>query len=265
VVPVQEIERPVSVTTTSTEDEGPDAVTRATLLKYRQTGDTRFRDSVVEQHMGLVHHLARRFVRQADSLDDLVQAGAIGLLKAVEGYDSELGFRFSAYAAATVIGELKRYLRDKGWAVRPPRRLQELCLELGHTTSRLTQSLGRSPTVTELAHDLSATEADVLEAMEAGQGYTARSLDPSPDPNDDAVRPALRIEDADLANSETRILLAQSLSLLPERDRKIVELRYFEDLTQAEIGERLGISQMQVSRLLARTLVRLRHLLGDAD
>ncbi|HEV8064910.1 MAG TPA: SigB/SigF/SigG family RNA polymerase sigma factor [Acidimicrobiales bacterium] len=252
-------------TNATSEDEGPDAATRAALVKYRQTGDLAIRDSVIEQHMGLVHHLARRFVRQADSLDDLVQAGAIGLLKAVEGFDADLGFRFSAYAAATVIGELKRYLRDKGWAVRPPRRLQELCLELGHATARLTQSLGRSPTVAEIAQELGATEADVLEAMEAGQGYTARSLDPSPDTNDSALRPALRMDDAELANSETRLMLAQSLSLLPERDRKIVELRYFEDLTQAEIGERLGISQMQVSRLLARTLVRLRQLVSEPD
>ncbi|MGH9169401.1 MAG: SigB/SigF/SigG family RNA polymerase sigma factor [Acidimicrobiales bacterium] len=238
----------------------PDPI-RSALLAYRETGDPAIRDSIISQNMGLVHHLARRFVRQADSLDDLVQAGAIGLLKAVEGYDAELGFRFSAYAAATIIGELKRYLRDKGWAVRPPRRLQELCLELGHAAASLTQTLGRSPTVSELAHELGTTEADVLEAMEAGHGYSTASLESSSDVGTNLTPPALAVEDAGLATSETRIMLRQTLSLLPVRDRAIIELRYFEDLTQAEIGERLGISQMQVSRQLARTLIRLRQLM----
>jgi RNA polymerase sigma-B factor len=245
-------------------DKSPDA-TRNALRAYRETGDIAIRDAVVEQHMGLVNHLARRFVRQADSLDDLVQAGAIGLLKAVEGYDPELGFRFSAYAASTVIGELKRYLRDKGWAVKPPRRIQELCLELGHATAELTQRLGRSPTVTELAAELGATEDDVLESMEAGQGYTAKSLDPTPDGSEGALRPALRVDDPDLASSEIRLTIQQCLARLPEQDRRIIELRYFEDLTQADIGERLGISQMQVSRLLARTLINLRQLMSSAD
>jgi RNA polymerase sigma-B factor len=249
--------------------EEPNGETRAdkaleALRAYRETGDTAIRDDLVDQHMGLVHHLARRFVRQADALDDLVQVGAIGLLKAVEGFDPELGFRFSAYAASTIIGELKRHLRDKGWAVKPPRRIQELCLALGQATGDLTQSFGRSPTVAELAKELNTTEDDVLEAMEAGQGYSAKTLDPGPDPSAPGMATVLSLEDSDLATSESRVLLEQCLSLVSEQERQIVELRYFDDLTQAEIGARLGISQMQVSRLLGRVLVRLRQMLASA-
>jgi RNA polymerase sigma-B factor len=242
--------------------------TIAALRLYHETGDLALRDRIVEQHMALVRHLAKRFVRQAGSIDDLVQAGSIALLRAIDGFDPDLGFRFSTYAASAIIGELKRYLRDKGWAVRPPRRLQELYLEIGQVTAELTQRLGRSPTVAELAREVGASESDVLEAMEAGQGYSATSLDVAVDNSTSGEaqsRPELGMEDRELGTSETRMLLAQCLNQLSEQDRRIVELRFFEDLTQAEIGSRLGISQMHVSRRLAGTLVRMRQLLSSGE
>lgn len=235
------------------------------LRRYRQSGDLALRDQIAEENMALVRHLARRFVRQTGSLDDLVQAGSIALLRAIDGFDPELGFKFSTYAASAIIGELKRYLRDRSWVVRPPRRLQELYLELGHTTAELTQQLQRPPTVAELARALEVAEADVLEAMEAGQGYSAASLDPGPDSGEGVSRPELGSDDDSLGATEDRLVLAECLSQLGEQDRRIVELRFFEDLTQAEIGARLGISQMHVSRRLATSLVRLRQLLREAE
>lgn len=239
--------------------DAEDEVT-AELRKYRQTGDSSCRDHVVTLHLGLVRQLARRFARQGDAVDDLFQAGSVGLLKAVEGFDPELGFKFSAYAAATIIGELKRHLRDKGWAVRPPRRVQELCLEIGQATSELTQRLGRAPTVQELASETGSEESDVLEALEAGQAYRMAPLEPTSPAGEASPAPHLGVEDENLGASEGRILLQQVLDKLPPQDRLVIELRYFEDLTQAEIGARLGVSQMQVSRMLARILRRLREL-----
>lgn len=263
-VPEEQVGSPDPVTGAGDGDGDHDEV-RAQLRAYRETGDLAYRDAVIEVHLGLVRQLARRFARQGESFDDLVQAGSIGLLKAVDGFDPDLGFRFSAYAAATVIGELKRYLRDKGWAVRPPRRVQELCLELGHASAELTQKLGRSPNVSELACETDSTVDEVLEALEAGQAYRMSPLETSAVHGESATPVHLGVDDANLQTSENRIVLQQFLGTLPEQERTIIELRFFEDMTQAEIGARLGVSQMQVSRLLARILRRLKELSPEPE
>jgi len=235
------------------------------LRSYSETRDPAIRDRIVECHLGLVRQLARRFATQGESLDDLVQAGSIGLLKAIEGFDPSLGFGFSGYAAATIIGELKRHLRDRGWAVRPPRRIQELCLELGHVAAELTQRLGRSPTIPELATETGSSEQDVLEALEAGHAYRGIPLETSEYGANQGSVARLGLHDGEISSVESRMVLHQLLDSLNEQERTIVELRFFEELTQAEIGARLGISQMQVSRLLARILHQLREMAATGD
>jgi RNA polymerase sigma-B factor len=233
------------------------------LRTYRESGDRELRDRLVEAHIGLVHQLARRFANRGEALDDLVQAGSIGLVKAVERFDPDHGAEFAAYASATIVGELKRHFRDKGWAVRAPRRVQELFLGLGDATSRLAQELGRSPTVGELARELGASEDEVLEAMEAGYALHATSLDTSPVTGSGTIGERIGSEDAELSVADTRVLLDDHLSRLDQREQTVIKLRFYDDLTQSEIAERIGVSQMHVSRLLARSLRRLQQLYED--
>lgn len=226
------------------------------LRLYARTHDREVRDAVIEAHLPLVEQLARRFANRGESLDDLFQAGTIGLIKAVEGFDPDLGFEFSAYATKTILGELKRHFRDKGWSVRAPRRVQELYLSLGNTVGDLSQRLGRSPTVREIAAESGVSEEEVLEALEAGHAYRSASLD-SPGPEGDTLGSRLgRLED-EYEKAEDRAVLLPHLSSLPERERLILKLRFVDDLTQSEIAQRIGISQMHVSRLLTRSLAAL--------
>jgi len=233
---------------------------RKTFAQYARTGDVALRDQLVMAHMGLAAYLARRFANRGQPLDDLIQVASLGLLKAVERFDPTFGIEFSTYATTTIVGELKRHLRDKGWAVRAPRRMQELYLSLSQVVDTLGQELGRSPSIAELATEVQASEEDVLEALEAGQAYRFASLDaPRPDADvPDPLGARLGHEDVDLARAEERATLDPLLEQLPPRQRQVVQLRFFEGLTQSEIARRLGISQMQVSRLLTRSVSQLR-------
>jgi RNA polymerase sigma-B factor len=220
------------------------------------------RERLVEQYIGLVEFLARRFRNRGEPLEDLVQVGTIGLLKAIDRFDLERGVEFSTYATPTIVGELKRHFRDKGWAVRVPRRLQELHLELTKTVSLLGQELGRSPTVAEIAESTGTDEETVLEGLEIAQAYNFTSLD-APIESDDggstSFADQLGTQDEHLENLEYRASLAPEVAKLPDRERTILYLRFFKGLTQSEIADRLGISQMHVSRLLNRTLGQLRE------
>ena len=222
---------------------------------------TRLREQLVEAHLPLVEYLARRFRNRGEPLDDLIQVATIGLIKSVDRFDLERGVEFSTYATPTIVGEIKRHFRDKGWAIRVPRRLQELKLSLTKATSELSQKNGRSPTVAELATHLGMTEEEILEGLESANAYSAVSLD-APDGGDDdspAVADSLGMMDDALEGVEYRESLKPLLEQLPPREKKILMLRFFGNMTQSQIAGELGISQMHVSRLLARTLAQLRQ------
>lgn len=230
-------------------------------------GRGRLRDELVEQHLPLVEYLARRFRNRGEPLDDLVQVATIGLIKSVDRFDLERGVEFSTYATPTIVGEIKRHFRDKGWAIRVPRRLQELKLSLTKATSELSQSNGRSPTVAELANYLQISEEEILEGLESANAYSAVSLD-APDGADDdspAVADSLGMTDDGLEGVEHRESLKPLLELLAPREKRILMLRFFGGMTQSQIADQLGISQMHVSRLLARTLAQLREGLLTED
>lgn len=242
---------------------------RDLFARYRAATDeddrVKLREQLVDQYIGLVEFLARRFRNRGEPLEDLVQVGTIGLLKAIERFDLDREVEFSTYATPTVVGELKRHFRDKGWAVRVPRRLQELHLELSKVVSELGQEIGRSPTVAEIAQYTGQSEETVLEGLEIAQAYNFTSLDAPIDAEDGTTSFAdqLGSEDEHLENLEYRASLAPEMEKLPERERRILYFRFYKGMTQSEIADRLGISQMHVSRLLNRTLMHLREALEE--
>jgi RNA polymerase sigma-B factor len=229
--------------------------------------DTVSRDELVEAHLGLAEHLARRFAGRGESLEDLTQVAYLALVKAADRYDDDRGFEFATFATPTVLGEIKRHFRDKGWAVRVPRQLQELRLELTKATEELTQQLHRSPSVQDLARHLSISEDEVLQGLECGRAYSAQSIDPLLDPDDDEVPIASVVGtvDAAMERVEDRHALRPLMESLPERERRMIEMRFFKNMTQTEIAAELGISQMHVSRLLTRTLADLREQMLRED
>jgi len=225
------------------------------------------RGVLVEMHLPLVEYLARRFRNRGEWLDDLTQVATIGLIKSIDRFDLERGVEFSTYATPTIVGELKPHFRDKGWAVRVPRRLQELKLSLTKAIGELAQREGRAPTVSELAAHLQMSEEEVLEGLESANAYSTVSLD-APDSGDEdapAVADSLGIVDEALEGVEYRESLKPLLERLPPREKKILLLRFFGNLTQSQIAAELGISQMHVSRLLARTLTQLRDGLTNEE
>jgi RNA polymerase sigma-B factor len=233
---------------------------RRKFAEFAQSRAPALRDELIEAHLGLAEYLARRFSNRGEPMDDLVQVASVGLVKAVDRFDPERAVEFSTYATHTIVGELKRHFRDKGWAVRAPRRMQELYLRLGKLVSTMSQEMGRSPTIPELAAEAQVSEEEVLEALEAGQAYRFTSLDaPAPgDEDSESLATHLGEEDRGLQDAEHRAALSPLIAKLPEREQMILHLRFFEGLTQSEIASRLGISQMHVSRLLARSLAQLR-------
>ncbi len=237
------------------------AHTKQLFLRLRATGDPAVRDELAQLHLPLVEYLAKRFKDRGEPLDDLIQVGSVGLLKAIDRFDLEREVEFSTYATPTIVGELKRYFRDKGWAIRVPRRLQELSLRLNKLVAQLTQDLGRAPTVPELARAAGVSEDEVLEAMESGQAYSTTSLDAPSGDDEDAPMRVDRIgeEDLRLDNLEYFASLAPLIEQLPERERTILYLRFFKGMTQSKIADHIGISQMHVSRLLTRILEFLRE------
>jgi RNA polymerase sigma-B factor len=224
------------------------------------------REELVRMHLPLVEYLARRFRNRGEPYDDLVQVATIGLIKSVDRFDSDRGVEFSTYATPTIVGEIKRHFRDKGWTIRVPRRLQELKLSLSRATADLAQRNGHAPTVAELAVYLQLTEEEILEGMESANAYSAVSLDAPEGSDADAPSAAdtLGAEDDGLEGVEYRESLRPLLAQLPPREKRILMLRFFGNQTQSQIAQELEISQMHVSRLLARTLAKLREgLLGD--
>ncbi|MFE9763424.1 RNA polymerase sigma factor SigF [Streptomyces sp. NPDC005808] len=240
---------------------------RTMFIELRKLADgsaeyAELRNQLVRMHLPLVEHLARRFRNRGEPLDDLTQVATIGLIKSVDRFDPERGVEFSTYATPTVVGEIKRHFRDKGWAVRVPRRLQELRLALTTATAELSQQHGRSPTVHELAEKLAISEEEVLEGLESANAYSTLSLDvPDTDDESPAVADTLGAEDEALEGVEYRESLKPLLEDLPPREKRILLLRFFGNMTQSQIAQEVGISQMHVSRLLARTLAQLREKL----
>ncbi|MET7477787.1 RNA polymerase sigma factor SigF [Streptomyces sp. NPDC005648] len=240
---------------------------RAMFVELRALKDgsaeyAELRNKLVRMHLPLVEHLARRFRNRGEPLDDLTQVATIGLIKSVDRFDPDRGVEFSTYATPTVVGEIKRHFRDKGWAVRVPRRLQELRLALTTATAELSQQHGRSPTVHELAEKLAISEEEVLEGLESANAYSTLSLDvPDTDDESPAVADTLGAEDEALEGVEYRESLKPLLEDLPPREKRILLLRFFGNMTQSQIAQEVGISQMHVSRLLARTLAQLREKL----
>jgi RNA polymerase sigma-B factor len=234
---------------------------RAKFEEYKGTGDRHARNELIEAHRPLATHLARRYANRGEPLDDLVQVAFVGMLKAVERFDPDRGLEFSTFATATVDGELKRHFRDKTWSVRVPRRSQELHLRLAPTVALLTQRLGHAPRIPEIAQELGIREEEVLEAMEVGGAYRSASLDAAGSEGRDSIGLAERLgaTDGNFDLAEHRVVIERALESLPERERTIIRLRFFDDLTQSEIADQVGVSQMHVSRLLARSLADLRQ------
>jgi RNA polymerase sigma-B factor len=226
------------------------------------------RDELVTMHLPLAAFLARRFRDRGESLDDLTQVATVGLIKAVDRFEPDRGVQFSTFATPTMVGEIKRHFRDKGWAIRVPRRLQELRLAITRATAELSQATGRSPTVAELATHLGVSDEEVLEGMESAQAYATLSLDASSsDGTEDGGTLADTLGDHDhrLAMVEARQTLNPLLAGLAPRERAIIHMRFFENMTQSQIAEQVGVSQMHVSRLLAKSLAQMRTELVDAQ
>jgi RNA polymerase sigma-B factor len=233
------------------------------LRRYHEEGDVAARDALVERMLPLVRRLARRYANRGEALDDLEQVGSLGLIKAIDRFDIHRQLKLSTFAVPTILGEIKRHFRDRVWSLRVPRDLQELNARLSKEVERLTTRLGRSPTVEELAEASQTTVEHVLDAIQGGQAYAAVSLDEPTGEGRQATADTLGTVDEAFAQAERRELLRLGLDALPEREREILRLRFFAGLTQREIADRVGISQMHVSRLIRRSLEEMREALDD--
>jgi RNA polymerase sigma-B factor len=234
---------------------------RQLFARYRGRHDLTAREELVERFLPLATQLAQRYRRGAEPLEDLVQVASVGLLKAIDRFDPERGTAFSSFAVPTIAGELKRHFRDKGWAVRVPRDLQELSQRVDRTADRLMHELGRAPSVSEIADDLGVTPEQLLEAREAAAAHRADSLDRPSGDDEDGTRfvDTLGAPEPGYLQAEHAATLGAMMSVLSDREREILRLRFEEDLTQSEIGRRLGVSQMHISRLLREAVRRLRE------
>ena len=238
------------------------------LRAYHERGDLAAREQLIERYMSLVRSLARRYSYRGEQLDDLVQIGAIGLIKAIDRFDVNRGVELTTYATPNIIGEIKRHFRDKGWSVRVPRGLQELNVQLSRLVEQLTVQYSRSPTIPELAKAAGVEEELVLEALESGRAYTSLSLSVGGGGgDDDDLDPleSLGTEEHQYEVSEDRAVLAPGFKALDERERKILQLRFFEGLTQSQIAQQVGISQMHVSRLIRRSLEKIRETIAEDE
>jgi RNA polymerase sigma-B factor len=225
----------------------------------------KIRDELVVAHLNLVRYLAVKFANRGETLDDLIQVGTVGLIKAIDRFDTERGVEFTTYATPTIVGEIKRHFRDKGWAIKVPRRLQELNLSVNRAIEKLTVTLGHSPKVGELAQHLNATDEDILEAQELGQAYNLLSLDGEVtgegDKNAQTLADYIGQLDPEMASLEDRVNLERAFDILSRRERIILFLRFYESVSQTEIAKRLNVSQMHVSRLQQKALEKLREAL----
>lgn len=235
------------------------------FLDYKTTKDPALRARLIEDHIGLARHAARRFAQRGEDLDDLIQVASFALVKAVDRFDPETGNRFATFALPTMLGELRRHFRDKTWAMRVPRRIKELHLDVRKMSEELGGKLGRKPTVDELAIALETTPDAILETLDAGANYRAMSLDqPSSEDGDDPAA-SFGVDDDGIESSAERVQLQRAMGELCERDRKIVYLYFFEECTQSEISDRVGVSQVHVSRLLRSSLAKLRTSIEETD
>ena len=242
--------------------EGSRDEDRELLRRYHEAGDTNAREELIERHLPLVRSLARRYAGRGEALEDIEQVGAIGLIKAIDRFELSREVSLATYATPNVVGEIKRHFRDKGWAVRVPRALQELNASMSGAIERLTVKLSRSPSIAEIAAELETTPEEVLEAMEVGSAYSTVSLSAGPSGGDE-LDPLETIgsEDEGFERSEARAALAPALARLPPREREILRMRFEEGLPQTQIANRVGLSQMHVSRLIRRSLERMRNQL----
>jgi RNA polymerase sigma-B factor len=230
---------------------------QALLRRIHEQGDRFARDRLAEEMLPLARALAGRYAGRGEPLDDLVQVACVGIMKAIDGFDVSRDVRFSSYATPTVLGEIKRHFRDKTWSVRVPRGLQELQLQVAKERDKLTNELGRSPTVQELAEALDAPFEEVLATIQSSSARRTRSLE-EPTGDDVTLADSLGDHDPEIERAEMRALLDSALGVLSARDREVLRLRFEEDLTQTEIAVHIGVSQMQVSRLIRQSLARLR-------
>jgi RNA polymerase sigma-B factor len=235
---------------------------RRLLVRYHREGDPAAREQLVQRFLPLARQLARRYQRGGEQLDDLVQVASLGLLKAVDRFDPARETAFSSFAVPTILGELKRHFRDKGWSVRVPRDLQELAVKVDRVGDEMSRELGRAPTPAEIAERTGTTLEQVLEAREASSAYRAVSLDrPRTDEEEDgdSYADAVGAEDPGYRIAEASATVQKLMSVLSDREREVLRLRFQEDLTQSEIGARVGVSQMHVSRLIRQSIARLRE------
>jgi len=261
VIPAQRAGRMSTV-----DDSAIDLLRALAVLPADDRRRASMRERAIEAWLPLSRHLAQRFHGRGEPLDDLTQIATVGLIKAIDRFDPEYGNDFAAYAVPTIVGEIKRHFRDRTWDIRVPRRLQELKLDINEATSTLAQQLGRSPTVSDIAEYLQRSEDEVLEGLDGARAYSAVSLQTLVGNGEDGTElgDLFGVEDHELALAEFRASLGPALEALGPREQKIVILRFFGNLTQTQIAERVGISQMHVSRLLVRSLATLRgHLTED--
>jgi RNA polymerase sigma-B factor len=243
-----------------------DTNVNALLVAFHREGDLAARDRALVELMPLVRALASRYAGRGEPLEDLVQVGSIGLIKAVDRFDVDRGVDFASYAVPTIVGEIRRHFRDKAWAMHVPRRLKELSLRLSRVLDQLTTELGRSPTIAELAHAAGVEEEEAIDALDSMNAYSTRSLHaPFEEGSDDSLSEKLGTDEAGYGEVEDGALVAAGLDALDERERQIVELRFFEEMTQSQIASEIGISQMHVSRLLRRALATMRGRIEEAS
>jgi RNA polymerase sigma-B factor len=242
---------------------------RRLLERYAQEGSPIVREELVERFMPLARRLAARYAGGAEPFDDLVQVASVGLVKAIDRFDPARGTAFSTFAVPTILGELKRHFRDRGWSVHVPRDVQERILKVERAMSELPAKLGHSPTVRDIAERIEATDEEVLEAMHAAQGHHAVSLDATSTMGDGdepgPLRDRIGEEDLAFETVEYGEAIGPVLQEISERDRKVLHLRFVEDLTQSEIAEQVGVSQMHVSRILRATVDKLRQRIPEED
>jgi RNA polymerase sigma-B factor len=239
---------------------------RRLLQRLHHHGDPAAREALVERFLPLARQLARRYQHGGEQLDDLIQVASLGLLKAIDRFDPARETAFSSFAVPTILGELKRHFRDKGWSVRVPRDLQELAVRVDRVTDVLSRELGRAPSVAEIAEQIGTSAEQVLEAREASAAYRAVSLDRSrdeDDENDGGMSAHVGIEDPGFGVAEDAATVERLMRVLSEREREVLRLRFAEDLTQSEIGQRVGVSQMHVSRLIRHAVAQLREAAED--
>jgi RNA polymerase sigma-B factor len=239
---------------------------RRLLQRYHRNGDGAAREALVERFLPLARQLARRYQRGGEPLDDLIQVASLGLLKAIDRFEPSRDTAFSSFAVPTILGELKRHFRDRGWSVRVPRDLQEMSVRVDRVAEELSRGLGRAPTPAEIGQEIGATTEQVLEAREAAGAYRAVSLDRPRDDDEegDGMAEMMGVEDPGFGLAEDAATVERLMSVLSEREREVLRLRFGEDLTQSEIGARVGVSQMHVSRLIRQAVARLREAAAEA-